>query len=354
VNCAAFVETLLLSELFGHERGAFTGAMARKKGRFELADGGTLFLDEIGDISPNTQVALLRVLQERTFERVGGSETVETDVRLICATNRNLEEMVRNGSFRLDLYYRLKGFVIELPRLTDRRSDIPLLVEYFCAVLSPAGRVAKQFGREAMALLVRYSWPGNIRELENFVRSILLFVDGERIELSHLRQFDDFFADGEFLTSPPPFFDDWARRRSATSATGVRVPAGQLSASGARQNGTTATSGEFRAVGSLPSVEVTPTLPAVSSGAAAPSASGPATGQSPEAWMARWAIDTKVGLHELKHRLEVEAIRQALIEARGNITQAAVLLDMKRPRLSQIVNAEAELRVLRAGGDDES
>ncbi|MBU6161973.1 MAG: sigma 54-interacting transcriptional regulator, partial [Myxococcales bacterium] len=124
VNCAAFVETLLLSELFGHERGAFTGAMARKKGRFELADGGTLFLDEIGDISPNTQVALLRVLQERTFERVGGSETVETDVRLICATNRNLEEMVRNGSFRLDLYYRLKGFVIELPRLSDRRADI--------------------------------------------------------------------------------------------------------------------------------------------------------------------------------------------------------------------------------------
>jgi transcriptional regulator with GAF, ATPase, and Fis domain/tetratricopeptide (TPR) repeat protein len=353
VNCAAFVETLLLSELFGHERGAFTGAMARKKGRFELADGGTLFLDEIGDISPNTQVALLRVLQERTFERVGGSETVETDVRLICATNRNLEEMVRNGSFRLDLYYRLKGFVIELPRLSDRRADIPLLVEYFCSVLSPAGWVPKQFSREAMALLVRYSWPGNIRELENFVRSILLFVDGERIELSHIRQFDDFFADGEFLPAPPPFFDDWARRRSSTTVTGVRVPAGQLSASGARQSGTTATSGEFRAVPSPPG-EVGSSSPATSSVAATPSAAGPASGQSPEAWMARWAIDTRVGLHELKHRLEVEAIRQALIEAKGNITQAAVLLDMKRPRLSQIVNAEPELRALRAGGDEES
>ncbi|MCA9552679.1 MAG: sigma-54 factor interaction domain-containing protein, partial [Myxococcales bacterium] len=117
VNCAAFVETLLLSELFGHEKGAFTGALTRKKGRFELAHGGTIFLDEIGDISLNTQVSLLRVLQERSFERVGGSQSIEVDVRVIAATNRNLEEMVREGTFRLDLYYRLKGVVLELPAL---------------------------------------------------------------------------------------------------------------------------------------------------------------------------------------------------------------------------------------------
>src|SRR5690606_14718202 len=133
VNCAALVETLLLSELFGHERGAFTGASARKKGRFELADGGTLFLDEIGDISPKTQVALLRVLQEREFERVGGTQPIKVDVRIIAATHRDLEQMVREGTFREDLYYRLRGVTVEMPPLRERLADLPELTEHLLA-----------------------------------------------------------------------------------------------------------------------------------------------------------------------------------------------------------------------------
>jgi sigma-54 specific flagellar transcriptional regulator A len=324
VNCAAFVETLLLSELFGHERGAFTGAVQRKKGRFELAHGGTLFLDEIGDISPNTQVALLRVLQERNFERVGGSETVDSDVRLICATNRNLEEMVRQGTFRLDLYYRLKGVVLEMPALRDRRTDIPLLVEHFCRSLTPPGRTPPAVEPDAMAYLVRYSWPGNIRELENFIGSLLLFVDGDRIGMQHIRPFDDFFADGEFLPQTPPFL----QRRSVTDA----VP-------------TVARSGAWTAVS-----EPTPTEPPADR-ASAPAEAGVVPATPVDALdvptVAAWALGAGIGLQDLKHRLEVEAIRQALLQSQGNITRAAALLDMKRPRLSQIIHAEPDLLALR-------
>ncbi|RAL23532.1 hypothetical protein DL240_05055 [Lujinxingia litoralis] len=191
VNCAAFVEELLLSELFGHEKGAFTGALRQKEGLFELADGGTLFLDEIGDISPKTQVALLRVLQQGTFERVGGTETRQVDVRVVAATNRDLETLVKEGGFRLDLYYRLKGFVIEMPALRERREDIPLLLEHFATKFS-AGTPAPGFAPEVMQFLARYSWRGNIRELENFVQSVLLFVEGPRVELHHLKEFEDF------------------------------------------------------------------------------------------------------------------------------------------------------------------
>ncbi|MEZ4431532.1 MAG: sigma 54-interacting transcriptional regulator [bacterium] len=193
VNCAAFVETLLLSELFGHEKGAFTGAISSKKGRFELADGGTLFLDEIGDISPNTQVALLRVLQEGTFERVGGAETLTVDVRVICATHRNLEQMVREGSFRADLYYRLRGIILEVPPLRERRPDIPLLVEHFLARRPGRKGRALRFGREALASLIAHDWPGNVRELENVVRSVALFADGDVIGLSELMELGDMF-----------------------------------------------------------------------------------------------------------------------------------------------------------------
>ena len=192
VNCAAFVETLLLSELFGHEKGAFTGAVNNKKGRFELANGGTLFLDEIGDISANTQVALLRVLQERAFERVGGQDTVAVDVRVICATHRNLEKMVEEGTFRADLYYRLRGIIIELPPLRDRPSDIPLLVEFFLTEAARGrGRESLRFDRRALASMVQHSWPGNVRELENVVRSAALFADGDTIGLAELAELGD-------------------------------------------------------------------------------------------------------------------------------------------------------------------
>jgi Nif-specific regulatory protein len=170
VNCAALAAGVLESELFGHEKGAFTGAIARRAGRFELADGGTLFLDEIGDLPMETQVKLLRVLQEREFERVGGQETIRVDVRLVSATHRDLETMVSEGKFREDLYYRLNVFPIHLPPLRDRAEDIPRLCEHFAAKFSrTTGKGGLRFDDAALALLKGYAWPGNVRELENVV-----------------------------------------------------------------------------------------------------------------------------------------------------------------------------------------
>lgn len=176
VNCAALNENLLESELFGHEKGAFTGAEKQRRGRFELADGGTLFLDEIGDISSATQVRLLRVLQEHTFERVGGSETITVDVRLIAATHKNLETAISEGKFREDLYYRLNVVTIEIPPLRERREDIQLLLEHFLLQYSKEHKRKKlSFSKEAWEHLVRYDYPGNVRELENIVqRSVIL------------------------------------------------------------------------------------------------------------------------------------------------------------------------------------
>jgi transcriptional regulator with GAF, ATPase, and Fis domain/Tfp pilus assembly protein PilF len=205
VNCAALVESLLLSELFGHERGAFTGATERRKGRFEVADGGTIFLDEIGDISPATQVALLRVLQHQEFERVGGTTQIKVDVRIICATNRNLEQMVADGAFREDLYYRLKGFVIDVPALRQRPEDVPLLTEHFLELLAREREVSKrELSDDALRLLTGYGWPGNVRELENLLRSVSLLSDSEVLdtddfgdypELGTLRRGEDVAAE---------------------------------------------------------------------------------------------------------------------------------------------------------------
>ncbi len=169
VNCAALTETLLESELFGHEKGAFTGAQAERKGRFELAHGGTLFLDEIGDISPAFQAKLLRVLQEREFERVGGNRTIKVDVRLITATNRNLEQAVSNGEFRADLYYRINVVGIFLPPLRERREDIPYLVERFLNKFNQENNRKLTLSPEAMQVMLNCYWPGNVRELENCV-----------------------------------------------------------------------------------------------------------------------------------------------------------------------------------------
>ena len=306
VNCAAFVESLLMSELFGHEKGAFTGAVSRKIGRFEMADKGTIFLDEIADISPQTQVALLRVLQERQFERVGGTETIDVDVRVVCATNKDIDQMVKDGTFRLDLYYRLKGMVIELPPLRERRDDIPLLVEHFIAQLSPDE--PKHVSREAMSHLVRYSWPGNIRELQNFIRSMLLFVEGEVVEMHHIKEFLDFFSSGEFIQSADDVLDAWEHKRPA-----------------------------------LPKKKKEETHradpPAGFSSLEEPS--------DPEDVLIEQIVAQGLSISRLKKRLEVEAIKRALIETEGNITQAAKILKMKRPRLSQIVNGSDELVALK-------
>jgi len=187
INCAALPETLLESELFGHEKGAFTGAAAQKLGRFEVATDGTLFLDEIGDISHSTQIKLLRVLQEKEFVRVGGTKTVACDVRIIAATNRDLQKAIKDGAFREDLYYRLNVFPIRTPPLRERREDIPLLVEHFVHLAAKTlNLAAPTISNEAMALLTGYNWPGNIRELQNIVERAVLLSDGETITPAQL------------------------------------------------------------------------------------------------------------------------------------------------------------------------
>ena len=176
VNCAAIPRELIASELFGHEKGAFTGAIQRRVGRFELADGGTLFLDEVGDLSPENQVALLRVLQEQAFERVGGTQSIKVNVRVIAATNADLQAAVDEGAFRQDLFYRLNVFPLEIPPLRDRREDIPLLVEYFIDRYGrKAGKTFRRVNKRTLNLLQSYPWPGNVRELQNVIeRSIIL------------------------------------------------------------------------------------------------------------------------------------------------------------------------------------
>lgn len=283
VNCAALVETLLLSELFGHEKGAFTGANARRRGRFERANGGTLFLDEIGDISPRTQVALLRVLEERRVERVGGTAPIDVDVRIVCATHRDLRAMVERGEFREDLYYRLSGITLEVPALRDRLTDLPLLCESILErVAQNRGEVPKRISREALELLGRHRWPGNVRELENALSAASVLSDGDVIE-AH-----DFVEHVE------------AFRKLALEPLSRREPA----------------------------LSSRPTAAALE----APAPSEPVTG------VAYREIRTgRVSLSDLKRNIERECIERALEDAGGNITKAATLLGMKRPRLSQLV-----------------
>jgi DNA-binding NtrC family response regulator len=183
VNCAALTETLLESELFGHERGSFTGAVKRKLGRFELADGGTLFLDEVGEVKLSVQVKLLRSLEQRKITRVGGTEEIKIDVRVISATNRNLENGMESGGFREDLYYRLNVFPIEMPSLAERKDDIPLLADYYCRKLKYEH---DGLSNEVMAYLVSYDWPGNVRELKNVLERALILAAGTQIEVEHL------------------------------------------------------------------------------------------------------------------------------------------------------------------------
>jgi transcriptional regulator with GAF, ATPase, and Fis domain len=187
VNCGALPENILESELFGHVRGAFTGAIRDKKGRFELADGGTLFLDEVGELPPSFQVRLLRVLQEKRFERVGGEQQVSVDVRIIAATNRDLKEMVQQGSFREDLFYRLCVVPIQLPPLRDRREDVPPLVGQILERVSrETGKRIERLSAPAMDLLLAHAWPGNIRELINALQFAAVRCRGSAIEIEHL------------------------------------------------------------------------------------------------------------------------------------------------------------------------
>jgi transcriptional regulator with GAF, ATPase, and Fis domain len=179
LNCAALPETLIESELFGHEKGSFTDATARRVGQFELANSGTLFLDEIGDLSPMTQAKLLRVLQEREFTRIGGVQAIKVDVRIVAATNKNLEELVRKGQFREDLYYRINVIALYLPPLRERGEDIPLLAKHFLSKrIEEDNRPNQEFSKEAIDLLTRYPWPGNVREMENIIEQAFIWSKG--------------------------------------------------------------------------------------------------------------------------------------------------------------------------------
>jgi transcriptional regulator with GAF, ATPase, and Fis domain len=180
VNCAAIPQSLIASELFGHEKGAFTGALQRRTGRFEMAEGGTLFLDEVGELPMETQVALLRVLQEREFERVGGDRVLSSDVRVIAATNRDLSAAIAAGTFRSDLFYRLNVFPLEVPPLRERTDDIPILVEYFITRYAvAAGKKLTSISKSTMELLQSYAWPGNVRELQNVIERSIILCDSD-------------------------------------------------------------------------------------------------------------------------------------------------------------------------------
>jgi transcriptional regulator with GAF, ATPase, and Fis domain len=206
INCAALPETLLESELFGHEKGAFTSAVGQRRGRFELAHGGTILLDEVGDVPATMQAKLLRVLQERRFERVGGTTSIEVDVRVIAATNRPLQRLVKQGTFREDLFYRLNVVKIDLPPLRERLEDVPLLASHFAQKYAPPGEEPKQISPAAMQVLLNYRWPGNIRELENVVEHASVTTRGKVIEPDNLPQ--------ELTAAPPqktPFHIDLER-----------------------------------------------------------------------------------------------------------------------------------------------
>jgi len=198
VNCAALPPSLIPSELFGHEKGAFTGAMQRRLGRFELADGGTIFLDEVGELLPDTQVALLRVLQEREFERVGGGRPIRVDVRVITATNRDLKTAVANGTFRADLFYRLNVFPVEVPPLRERKDDIPLLVRHFTLQFARRmNKVIDTISSATMDALRRYHWPGNIRELQNVIERSVILCETEILSID-----ESWLPQQPFLTEP--------------------------------------------------------------------------------------------------------------------------------------------------------
>jgi transcriptional regulator with GAF, ATPase, and Fis domain len=206
VNCAAIPSTLIGSELFGHEKGAFTGAFQRRLGRFELADGGTIFLDEVGELPQETQVALLRVLQERELERVGGSQTIAINVRVIAATNRDLKEAIDAHGFRIDLFYRLNVFPIAAPTLRDRQEDIPVLVEYFIhRYARRARKTITSIDKGSMDLLQSYPWPGNIRELQNVIERSVILCEG-----------DVFSVDRSWLSRSPESRVSHAEKRELT------------------------------------------------------------------------------------------------------------------------------------------
>jgi transcriptional regulator with GAF, ATPase, and Fis domain len=224
VNCAAVPRDLIASELFGHEKGAFTGATQRHLGRFELADGGTIFLDEVGELSPDTQVALLRVLQEREFQRVGGRQPIHVDVRVIAATNRDLNTAVANGTFRQDLFYRLNVFPITVPALRERADDIPLLVEYFIdRYARKAGKTIRRVNKRMLDRLQSYPWPGNVRELQNVIERSVIVCDSDEFTVD-----ESWLSAGPAVNSPHALSSTLASHEKAIIEDALRASDGRV------------------------------------------------------------------------------------------------------------------------------
>ncbi len=299
VNCGAIPAELLESELFGHERGAFTGAVAARKGRFEIAEGGTLFLDEIGDMSPTMQVKLLRVLQERVFERLGNHVPMRCNVRIIAATHRNLEEAMARGMFREDLFHRLNVFPIEMPALRTRLEDLPLLVRDFVAYNLAEGRRHVQLSQAALAALALYRWPGNVRELANLIERLSITTNGRIAEICDLPA----------KYRPTDWSDEWralpfANEIAALDATGRQFPAAT----------------EPVPYGQDPLVA--DVLAEMAAGMAG-------EGDSSEGTLPEMGIDLRAHLLAIERRL----VSQALERAGGVVAHAARLLNLRRTTL---------------------
>jgi sigma-54 specific flagellar transcriptional regulator A len=281
INCGAIPPDLLESELFGHEKGAFTGALSARKGRFEMAEGGTLLLDEIGDMSLPMQVKLLRVLQERSFERVGGGQTIRCNVRVIAATHRNLEVRIGDGLFREDLFYRLNVFPIEMPSLRERVDDLPVLVQTIAAQLARTGRGEVRFADEALQALRHYEWPGNVRELTNLVERLAVLHPGGLVRVQDL---------------PARYRGDFAAQPAATAA------------------GTSAI-----------------LLPAVAAGSQAPGTMGALSGEAPASGVS--LPDDGIDLRGHMASIELALINEALERTQGVVAHAAQLLGLRRTTL---------------------
>ena len=294
VNCGAIPAELLESELFGHEKGSFTGAIAARKGRFEIAEGGTLFLDEIGDMSPSMQVKLLRVLQERVFERVGNHTPIRCNVRIIAATHRNLDQAIERGTFREDLFHRLNVFPIEMPSLRDRAEDLPALVREFAARNEAEGRAAVRLSPRALAALATHPWTGNVRELSNLIERLSIVSCGGVIEIADL---------------PPKYRppQEWLYEEPA----GANPPDGQDAI------GTDAPLSEEAALALLESA-----APAADT----PQPVGPAGGQP---LLPREGLDLREHLQAIERAL----VQQALVRANGVVAHAARLLNLRRTTL---------------------
>ncbi len=310
VNCAALASSVLESELFGHEKGAFTGAMSRRLGRFELADSGTLFLDEVGDLPMEVQIKLLRVIQEQEFERVGGTETVRVDVRLVSATNRDLEALVSEGKFREDLYYRLNVFPIFLPPLRDRLEDVPRLCDHFLQKWSRRNRLqVRGIESQAVEMLQRYAWPGNVRELENLMERALILARGPEITAADL---------------------DFGRRVGMPPVSPYPAPGALFPASGTAQPGAAAPHPLASALASAFAPAATPSgasgLPPGAGSAAAviPAASSPGPGPGPGPGRS---------LQNRLHDQERAEIVSAIERSDGNIAGASRLLGINRSTL---------------------